>query len=272
MLPFAELQAVENLADLLYEFLPGSGNGRTAFPLAAAHAGVDAHWVPGSKRPALVGLLTGTLVHQRNRFSALILAIVQQAMTWRRGKGNPLTRAEIDDLNSILRTLSIKIPELNEPRFLDSFGPRAAPPPVKPSHALSQPDAGALSAKLMEISSLAPQTRGYAFENFLTELFAAHTLAPRGAFRINGEQIDGSFQLVPFTYLVEAKWCAPPIGTSDLMTFFAKIAGKATWSRGLFISYSGFTQEGLTALGQGKSTNLICMDMISMKRWPAGIR
>jgi hypothetical protein len=38
MLPLAEAQAVENIADLLYEFLPGSGNNKTAFPLAAAHS------------------------------------------------------------------------------------------------------------------------------------------------------------------------------------------------------------------------------------------
>ena len=37
---FREAQAVEDLADLLYDFLPGSGNNRTAFPLAAAQAGV----------------------------------------------------------------------------------------------------------------------------------------------------------------------------------------------------------------------------------------
>lgn len=36
MLSFREAQAVEDLADILYDFLPGSGNNRTAFPLAAA--------------------------------------------------------------------------------------------------------------------------------------------------------------------------------------------------------------------------------------------
>jgi hypothetical protein len=33
MLSLAEAQAIENIADLLYEFLPGSGNNRTAFLL-----------------------------------------------------------------------------------------------------------------------------------------------------------------------------------------------------------------------------------------------
>src|SRR5213595_3421600 len=102
MLSFREAQAVEDLADLLYDFLPGSGNGRTAFPLAAAQAGVGDYWVPGSKRPAIVQLLGSTLEHRRSNFTKLILAIVRQAMTYRRGKGNPLTRAEIDRLNTLL--------------------------------------------------------------------------------------------------------------------------------------------------------------------------
>lgn len=35
MLSLAEAQAVENIADLLYDFLPDNGNSKTAVPLAA---------------------------------------------------------------------------------------------------------------------------------------------------------------------------------------------------------------------------------------------
>lgn len=54
MLSFLEAQTVEDLADLLYDFLPGSGNLRTAFPIAATQAGVGDLWLPGTKRPAIV--------------------------------------------------------------------------------------------------------------------------------------------------------------------------------------------------------------------------
>lgn len=121
MLSFGEAQAVEDLADLLYDFLPGSGNNRTAFPIAAAQAGVGDYWAPGSKRPSLVQLLSATLEHRRSHFTKLIVAIVRQAMTYRRGKGNPLTRTEIDRLNALLPRVEFKIPELLEPGFLGSF-------------------------------------------------------------------------------------------------------------------------------------------------------
>jgi hypothetical protein len=89
MLSLTEAQAIEDVADLLYDFLPGSGNNRTAFPLAAAQAGVGDLWVPGSKRPAIVKLLTATLEQRRSCLTKLIVTIVRQAMTYRRGKGNP---------------------------------------------------------------------------------------------------------------------------------------------------------------------------------------
>jgi hypothetical protein len=148
LLSFREAQVVEDLADLLYDFLPGSGNDRTAFPLAAAQVGVRELWVPGSKRPAIVQLLGATLEHRRHLFTKLILAIARQAMTYRRGKRNPLTRAEIDRLNTLLPGVSFKIPELLDQTFLDGLAsaPAAAPTQQTPGvvsaelgHKLAEP-------------------------------------------------------------------------------------------------------------------------------------
>lgn len=264
MLSFSEAQAVEDLADLLYNFLPGSGNTRTAFPIAAAQAGVGDLWMPGSKRSAVVQLLTATLECRRSHLTKLIVAIVRQAMTYRRGKGNPLARTEIDRLNSLLPEVHFKIPELLDSDFLSSFhrpkSEEASPQATKLSAAKAQE----LAALLIEITKLEPQTRGLRFEGFLNELFASFGLAPRGAFRLVGEQIDGSFKLHGQIYLVEAKWHGPQIGFADLMTFSGKVAGKALWSRGLFVSNSGFTAEGLEAFSRGRQTNLICMDGLDL--------
>jgi len=265
MLSFREAQAVEDLADLLYDFLPGSGNSRTAFPLAAVQAGVGDLWVPGSKRPAIVQLLTATLEQRRSCFTKLVVAIVRQAMTYRRGKGNPLTRAEIDRLNSLLPGVEFKIPELLDPGFLSSFGSENAEETAPQATAtLSAAKGQELATLLIEITKLDPQVRGLRFEGFLNELFAGFGLAPRGAFRLVGEQIDGSFRLNGQTYLVEAKWHGPQIGFADLMTFSGKVSGKASWSRGLFVSNSGFTADGLEAFSRGRQTNLICADGLDL--------
>jgi restriction endonuclease Mrr len=57
---------------------------------------------------------------------------------------------------------------------------------------------------------------------------------------------------------VEAKWQSQATGVADLHTFHGKIEQKAAWTRGLFVSNSGFTEDGLAAFGRGK--RVICMD------------
>lgn len=138
-------------------------------------------------------------------------------------------------------------------------GHAAASPVTHPSAPASvRPNFAALKAALMALAPLAPQARGYAFESFLKKLFDAFGLAAREPFSLRGEQIDGSFLLDGEIYLIEAKWHAQPIGVAELHTFHGKLDQKAAWTRGLFVSDSGFTEEGLTAFGRGK--RLICMD------------
>ena len=112
------------------------------------------------------------------------------------------------------------------------------------------------------MTSLAPQPRGYEFEHFLKALFDASGLGARAAFRLIGEQIDGSFQLSGETYLLEAKWTDLRIGAADLRSFNAKLEDKAAWTRGLFVSNSGFTDDGLEAFGRGK--RVVCMDGLDL--------
>ena len=104
-----------------------------------------------------------------------------------------------------------------------------------------------------------PQARGYAFEKYLNELFIASNLDPRGAFKISGEQIDGSFILRDSIYLLEAKWTSKEIGKDDLVVFNSKVSTKSGFTRGLFISYSKFSEQALSTLSQGLTVNIILM-------------
>lgn len=111
--------------------------------------------------------------------------------------------------------------------------------------------------RLVDLTKLVPQARGFALEKFLQDLFEAHDLAPRSSFRLGGEQIDGSFQLNADVYLVEAKWQSKPTGQEDLLVFQGKVEGKSGWSRGLFLSINGFSTEGLAAFSHGRATKII---------------
>jgi hypothetical protein len=111
---------------------------------------------------------------------------------------------------------------------------------------------------LQHLATLEPQARGYAFEAFLKQLFDSFGLKARDAFRLRGEQIDGSFILGSEIYLLEAKWQNSLSGVEHLHVFHGKIDQKAAWARGLFVSYAGFSEDGLQAFGRGK--RVICMD------------
>jgi hypothetical protein len=117
---------------------------------------------------------------------------------------------------------------------------------------------GELQAGLLALGSMAAQPRGFAFERYLKQLFDAFGLEARSAFRLVGEQIDGSFLLGDETYLLEAKWQNEQTGIGDLHAFHGKVDQKAAWARGLFVSYSGFSDQGLQAFGRGK--RVICLD------------
>ena len=141
-------------------------------------------------------------------------------------------------------------------------GKTDAQPAEAPKAAYDRPKLMALRNDLIGFAQLAPQARGYAFETLLRELFNVFGLQAREPFRLKGEQIDGSFVLQGETYLIEAKWQAAQTGVADLHTFHGKLEQKAAWTRGLFVSNSGFTEDGLSAFGRGK--RVICMDGLDL--------
>lgn len=255
------------MAGLIYDLLPGTPHPRAdatiSFPGVAEDVGLGNYWPGGSKRPAITALLTNTLDRQRARFCPLVLEIIRRAMLYSNGRA--VTRELVTGLNALLTEVRFKIPELHDQEFLRRLPSSTESPVTAPT---LTPDWKSALHGLVEgfklISTGQPQKRGYDFEQFLNQLFAAFGLAPRGSFRLTGEQVDGSFLLDGATYLVEAKWLGAPIGAADLLVLDGKVSGKATWSRGLFVSVSGFTTEGVEAFARGKQTNIICMDGLDL--------
>lgn len=154
-----------------------------------------------------------------------------------------------------------------EGRFLSLLNrmqgkPDAVPAGEPPKTAFDLPKVLALKQRLIDLSSMEPQPRGYAFEVWLRDAFNFYGLEAREPFRNKGEQIDGSFVLQGETYLLEAKWESAKTSAADLHAFQGKLEQKATWARGLFVSNSGFTDEGLIAFGRGK--RVVCMDGLDL--------
>ena len=124
-----------------------------------------------------------------------------------------------------------------------ALGPAKPKPDTEVQPAVQE--LAALESAYQDIMRLEPHPRGYAFEKFLKRLFDAWGLEARDAFKLVGEQIDGSFQLGDATVLLEAKWQNPPIELQTLQGFQGRVEDRPIWTRGLFVSYSSFSTEAL---------------------------
>lgn len=171
----------------------------------------------------------------------------REALRMRRGTEDTVPNAQGQYL-TLIHKLSGKAPPTKpgEPPKLAHIGPKLKE----------------LRNELLALSAMEPHPRGYAFEKFLRRLSDVHGLKARDPFSLRGEQIDGSFELDHEIYLLEAKWENAKTAAADLRNFQGKIESRAGWARGLFVSNSGFTQEGLDSFGRGK--RVICMDGLDL--------
>jgi hypothetical protein len=258
-----ETQTAAGISQFLYSFLPGQAHPfadqRISFAGIAHELGIGKFWPGGSKLPAINALLENTLDFKREKFCPLLLEVVRRGTKYRSSKGDPITKEEIQNLNRLIFELGFKIPELWDESFLASL-PRETVEQAETTKKVTDKELKELRDALLVLEKLPPQQKGFQFEHLLNNLFNIFGLQPRGSFRLVGEQIDGSLDFENHTYLIEAKFQVKPVGQDDLLVFREKVEGKATWSRGIFISISGFTEDGLVAFSKGRPTNLIAIN------------
>ena len=277
-LPLKESAAVRELAKLLYDFLPGSGSsqwrGHVTFGSVATDVGVGEYWQPGSKEPMIAQLLERTLEQRRGRFEKLMVEIVRAGLTYRRKNGNPVRPEEVDRINGQILLIGFKFPDLWDADFqaaLRADSGKRAEERVEEARASERLRDSARSQRTTQLEELKReflalhdladrQKAGRQLERILNRLFALHDLEAREPFRLLGEQIDGSFELDHEVYLLEAKWHQDPSPAADLYVFREKIEGKSKFTRGVFLSVNGITQEATSAITQGKQPTFFVMD------------
>lgn len=278
VLPLKESRAVRELADLLCDFLPGSGHsawkGHVSFKSVAEKIGVGDFWQPGSKLPMLTALFERTLEFRRGRFEPLILEIVRAGLTYRQKNGKPVTANEVEKLNGLILEIGFKFPDLWDPEFLVSLregGTARATERVEQKRSAerlreSRPSQRNVKLEALKREFLAlhesadRQQAGLQLEKILNRLFSLHSLAPRESFRVVGEQIDGSFELDHEIYLLEAKWQHAPSPAADLYVFREKVEGKSKFTRGVFLSINGISGEAQKAIVRGKQPNFFVIN------------
>jgi hypothetical protein len=144
------------------------------------------------------------------------------------------------------------------------IGRKTANKPAKAENLIIDYDKYMQDLMALEKYAEGPQARGFAFEKFLREFFEDNDLQPRGSFKIEGEQIDGSFILNNEVYLLEAKWRNKPTDKADLVVFNEKVSSKSGFTRGLFVSYSGYSEEALHTFASGRTINIVLMTVAEL--------
>ncbi|MGA2902753.1 MAG: hypothetical protein ABSD98_02910, partial [Candidatus Korobacteraceae bacterium] len=259
-------EAMSNIAHVLYDFLPGSGRpdwkGHISFKSIAQRLGLGQYWQEGSKEPAIRHLLSMTLEREPLVFEKLILEVVSAGIPYCKRNNKPIRSVQIKTLNGHLLDLGFKFPALWDKELwysLDGDSAKRAQNVVEAELRSEEVKAQGVvlqERKREELRDLFydlgkdtnRQRAGLKLEKVLNELFEMFQLSPRGAFRLVGEQIDGSFLLDEESYLVEAKWEAERLAEDKLLVFRGKIEGKSSFTRGLFVSISGFSSECLQAI------------------------
>jgi len=271
-------EAISNVAHLLYDFLPGSGRpdwkGHISFKSISQRLGLGQYWQEGSKEPAIRQLLHMTLEREPLLLEKLILEVVSAGIPYCKKNGKPIRSNQIKTLNGYLLELGLKFPPLWDKDFLSSVdgdSTKRAQNMVESELRSVELQATQITIRERKREELRDvfyelcreknrQKAGLALERVLNELFEMFQLSPRGSFKLVGEQIDGSFLLDEESYLVEAKWEAEQLAEDKLLVFRGKIEGKSLFTRGVFVSISGFSTQSLQSISKHKQPTFFLLD------------
>ena len=277
-LPLKQSRAAREMADLLYDFLPGSGSSgwrcHVSFRTVAEKVGVGDFWQHGSKTPMIAALIEKTLEFRRKCFEPLITEIVRAGLTYRQKQGKPIKPEDILKLNGLILEVGFKFSDLWDEGFIASLRVDGTSRAREYMEHVIQKDklkVAERSRRSVDLENLKREFYalhqaedrnkvGLQLEAMLNRLFYLHALAPREPFRLVGEQIDGSFVLDHEVYLLEAKWQQRPSPEADLLVFRGKIEGKSKFTRGVFVSVNGISKEAAVAITQGKQPSFFVID------------
>ena len=277
-LSFKQRNAVVGIAEVLAELLPYSGafehRGQITYRSISFELGIGDYWQKMSKRQGLSTLLERILEFRRDRFEPFILKSVSEGLKYRQKEGRPIQRKEVEMLNGHILEVEFKFQELWDSDFLTSLeigNTARAKANVEQAVMAEQLKATERTGRDRSLDELKRefyqtafgsdrQAAGYTLERILNALFKFSDLEPREPFRVQGEQIDGSFCLDHEIYLVEAKWEKSPLPEAPLLIFRGKIEGKSQFTRGVFISLSGISDDARAAITRGKQPNFFVVD------------
>ena len=113
-----------------------------------------------------------------------------------------------------------------------------------------------------------PQERGILFEQLMNKWFELEGILVRDSFKRNegGEQIDGSFELDGWYYLVECKWQSAMTSEQEVDGLLGKLGRSGVQTLGVFVSVNGWSSHVVPLMKQNSAKNIFLVNGEDIKQ------
>ena len=117
-----------------------------------------------------------------------------------------------------------------------------------------------------------PQKRGILFEQLINQWFELEGILVRNSFKRNGggEQIDGSFELDGWYYLVECKWQSEMTSEQEVSGLLGKLGRSGVQTLGVFISVNGWSSHVVPLMKQNSDKRIFLVNGEDIKQALSG--
>jgi Restriction endonuclease len=236
------LKAIAEAAHHIAALLPASGPGLTWTDVVEDN-GLAGAWAPdpANLQQSVRALLLGAYQRQGTLAAAKIIDSAARLASLRHGRWDTDQERLIERLSQ-MADLAAHVSLLGGEDFAEKR------PVCVPSSELwiLPSDFEPLRRMFERLRSMENrQAAGLLLERLLWRLLYLYRLQPGEAFRVEGQQIDGSFKLDGSLYLLEAKWTTDKLGGEAINWFDKKVRSKSRYTRGLLVSVNGYTEPAL---------------------------
>lgn len=127
-----EQQLIKDLANLLSELVPATSQGDFCLSKLAKKAGLGKYFNTklSNKRKQFNYFIQQVYGRHPRMFKALINNMLADSVEWRRSKGNPMLRAEAEQLKNTLSLLNTDLKKEIDELNLPTDRPKITPPPI----------------------------------------------------------------------------------------------------------------------------------------------
>ncbi len=208
-----EMSAMDELATLFLDYLPGPGPGYPISPASfqgiARELDLQKHWRGHMKEHSIKSLLEGTMKECPEKFPLLIEKIVEHSSSLR-SQRHSFSQMELEQIRACLRKLNLAVEKLESQDYFNSLprGESAA----RPTEALQKLPMADLHSRmrkeLIDLTLMAESERNYALELFLNKLFANSDLRQIAPFRLQQTEVTGKFKFGKEAAALHALWQA----------------------------------------------------------------